>query len=174
MEELAVNYATSLYQLAEPSRREDYRIALRDFASAIKEDETLSRALSSYAIPTEEKEKLLHALLASYSLPYLENFGKVILSHHRLRFLPSIVEAFESLLNEEEGVKEGVLYSSSPLSKKEVESIEEAFQKRLGCKVRLKPRVDEALLGGVKVALDGKVYDGSLRNRLLELHKTLK
>jgi F0F1-type ATP synthase delta subunit len=39
--------------------------------------------------------------------------------------------------------------------------------------VELKNVIEPGLIGGVKVALDGKVYDGSLRNRLMGLENTL-
>ncbi|MCF0113484.1 MAG: F0F1 ATP synthase subunit delta, partial [Bacilli bacterium] len=49
-----------------------------------------------------------------------------------------------------------------------------ALQKRVGGKVELKNEVDHTLLGGVKVALEGKVYDGTLRGKLNELQRQLQ
>ena len=43
----------------------------------------------------------------------------------------------------------------------------------VGNSVELKNVIEPGLIGGVKVALDGKVYDGSLRNRLMGLENTL-
>ena len=84
------------------------------------------------------------------------------------------MDAFQSLVDEAKGRRQGIVYSSTPLSEKQIKELEQAFQKRNGYEVRLKNKVDETLLGGLKVALDGKVYDGSLKAKLLELQKTLK
>ena len=174
MEELALNYASALYGIIDPKRAEDYLFALREFSSLLKENPTFNRALCSYALSAEEKGRLLEKTLGGSSLPHLLDFGNVILSHHRMKYFGSIAEAFASLVNESSGVKEGIVYSASSLTKKQLSDLEEAFSAKLSCRVALKNKVDEMLLGGVKVALDGKVYDGSLRNRLLELQKNLK
>ena len=76
-------------------------------------------------------------------------------------------------MNESLGILEGVVYSAAPLSEEEKKRIEDALAERLGDKVELTPILDPDLLGGVKVALDGKVYDGSLRHKLQEMKKHL-
>ena len=60
------------------------------------------------------------------------------------------------------------------LTPEALSSIEKALQKRVGGKVELKNEVDHTLLGGVKVSLEGKVYDGTLRGKLNELQRQLQ
>lgn len=174
MEELYVNYATALYGLIDQSKSEAYLGVLQGFCSLLEDNEPVKAALCSYSISKEEKERLLDICLKGNELPHVLEFLKVVSSHHRINRINRIVEAFASLVNEQLGVKEGMVYSASPLSRAQVEELEAAFTKRLGSKVKLRNKVDENLLGGVKVALEGKVYDGTLRSRLLELQKNLK
>ena len=174
MEELYSNYASALYGLIEKERSEQYLSVLQAFCDLLNENKQLKTALSSYVIGKEEKEKLLEICFKEESLPHLLEWGKVILSHHRMGHIEEIVEAFAMLVHEQHGVKEGVAYTAAPLSKKQLQELEEAFSKKVAAKVVLRNKVDENLLGGIKVALDGKVYDGSLRSRLLELHRKLK
>ena len=174
MEELYSNYASALFGLIEKDESEQYLAVLQGFCDLLRENKDLKTALSSYVISMEEKEKLLEICFKGVNLPYLLDFGRVILSHHRMGHIDRIVEAFAMLVHEQHGVKEGIAYSAAPLSKEQLHDLEEAFTHKLGIKVVLKNKIDEKLLGGVKVALDGKVYDGSLRSRLLDLHKRLK
>ena len=78
------------------------------------------------------------------------------------------------MLNADLGVKEGIAYSAFPLSAEEKAALEEAFSRKLGAKVELMVVMDPHLIGGVKVALEGKVYDGTVKNRLSELRARLK
>ena len=174
MEELYSNYASALYGLIDKSKSEQYLAVLQGFCDLLRENKDLKTALSSYVISKEEKEKLLEICFKGESLPYLMDFGRVIISHHRMGHIDRIVEAFAMLVHEQYGMKEGIAFSATPLTEEQLTQLEEAFTKKLGVKVVLKNKVDEKLLGGVKVALDGKVYDGSLRSRLLDLHKQLK
>lgn len=174
MEELYSNYASALYGLIEKGKSEEYLAALQGFCDLLEQNPDVKSALSSYSLSESDKTRLLEICFKGNSLPHLLEFAKVVLAHHRIKHIKGITEAFAMLVHEQFGVKEGVAYSALPLQKKEIADLEDAFTKKLGVKVVLKNRVDENLLGGVKVALDGKVYDGSLRSRLLELHRKLK
>ena len=174
MEELYSNYASALYGLIDKAKSEEYLAVLQGFCSLLDENPDIKAALCSYSLPKEEKQRLLEICFKGDSLPHLLEFMKVVLGHHRLSHIKGITEAFALLVHEQYGVKEGVVYSAAPLSAADIADMESAFSARLGVRVVLKNRVDEMLLGGVKVALDGKVYDGTLRSRLLELQKQLK
>ena len=54
----------------------------------------------------------------------------------------------------------------------DLEKIESSFEAKYK-KVKLKNIIDYSLIGGLKVTLDGKVYDYSLKNRLDSLGATL-
>ena len=107
-------------------------------------------------------------------LKHLLPFLRLIVSKHRISRFSEICLAFESLCNEENQIKDGLVYSAFPLSQKQIASLEEAMGKKTKAKVRLRYVNDPGLLGGIKVALDGKVYDGSLRGKLQEIERMLK
>ncbi|MCR5078885.1 MAG: ATP synthase F1 subunit delta [Bacilli bacterium] len=174
MEELYANYADALYGLVERKRSEEYLHALQSFCGVLEDNPEAKTALSSPNLTTVEKERIVDIIIGKDPLPHMKAFLMLIIAHHRMSHIDGIVEAYQTLVDVAVGRKQGIVYSSSSLSGKQIKELEAAFTKKLGADVRLKNRVDETLLGGVKVALDGKVYDGSLRNKLLELQKTLK
>ena len=174
MEEVYVNYAQALYSLVEEERRNDYVSALKEIETTLKTEGDFLRLLSSYSVPLEEKEKIIDALYGKSDLKHLCPFLKVLLKHHRMRGLDQAVEAFVYLVNEANQVKEGILYTSSPLGKGQVEAIAKEFENLLGCKVHLAVVTDHTLLGGIKIAIDGKVFDGTLRSRIQEMRRALK
>lgn len=174
MEEVYANYAQALYSLADPSALPDYEQAMEEIRLLFEKEPAFLRLLSGYTLGNQEKEKLIDQVFSSFGLPYLLDFLKLLSAKHRISHFDEIEEAFASLCHERFKVKEGIAYSAVPLSKEQLSSIEEALSKKLGAKVRLRNQVDQVLLGGVKVALDGKVYDGSLRSKLLGLKKSLE
>ena len=69
---------------------------------------------------------------------------------------------------------EGKLLSAKPLGQDQLRAIESRFTALLGGSVRLIEETDPSLLGGVRVEIDGRVYDGSLRLQLQEVLKALQ
>jgi len=176
MDERTQNYAQALYSLLTSSEREQALEALRQICVDFQNQPQFARLLRSYSLSaSERKSVLLQTYGKAYSsIPHLLSFLQVLCDHHRMGELPGITRDFASLLNADTGVKEGLVYSAEKLSKEQLKDLEEAFAKRLGSKVSLSNVVDHRLLGGVKVAIDGKVFDGSLASKLEGLHRTLK
>ena len=69
---------------------------------------------------------------------------------------------------------EGKLLSAKPLGQDQLRAIESRFTALLGGPVRLTEETDPSLWGGVRVEIDGRVYDGSLRLQLQEVLKALQ
>ena len=67
----------------------------------------------------------------------------------------------------------GKIYSAVPLTQEQVAEFEEQTGKLLREKIQLKNKVDKNLLGGVKILIDGKMIDASLRSGLNELRQNL-
>ena len=60
----------------------------------------------------------------------------------------------------------GKLYTPAAPKDGQLELIRSSFAQRLGGEVQLEVIVDPSLIGGVRVEIDGRVYDGSIQNRL--------
>ena len=68
----------------------------------------------------------------------------------------------------------GRIISGMPLSVAAKKRIIQQFETLLGHHVRLVSRVDITLIAGIRVELDGRVYDGSLLGQLTSVRKMLK
>ncbi len=174
MESCALNYASALYSLLNEKERPLYLSALAEIKGDLEKEKEFFALLCSYSVKEEEKEKILQKIYGGYPLKHLLPFLYLLCKKHRIVHFCDVFEAFASLCNQEDNVKEGIAYSALPLGKKQLSDVADALAKRVGGKVILKNIVDPSLLGGVKVALEGKVYDGSLRGKLAELKKELK
>jgi F0F1-type ATP synthase delta subunit len=68
----------------------------------------------------------------------------------------------------------GLLMTALPLTQTQHAAIESRFSELMGETVALEVLEDKNLLGGVKVELNGRVYDGSLRGQLQNVLGTLQ
>ena len=176
MDALPSSYASALFSLIEDKdTRALYADALNDLNVAMKEHPDIAAFLSSPEIGEAEKLSVLGKVYKNNGdLPHLLPFLRTIIAHHRIISFPRIVEAFSTMVNESLGVLEGYAYSSTRLTAKQLESLEKAFGKKFGKKVVLKNIVEPSLLGGVRIAINGQVYDSSLKGRLDDLRTHLK
>jgi F-type H+-transporting ATPase subunit delta len=170
----AAAYASALYDLAKAEGKLlDYQAALRDIKTGLLADGELNAVLSSYALPKERLYALCDSVWGKSPLKSLAPFMKTVVKGHAIPYFQEISKAFDSLVNEAEGVLEGLAYSAAPLTEKELAALEKAVGASLDKKVSLTNRVEPSLLGGVKVAVGDKVFDGSLERKLTDLRKKL-
>ena len=67
-----------------------------------------------------------------------------------------------NLANEERGVADATVYSIRPLTEAETEAFLQAFAAKIGKdRLRIENIVDSNLLGGIKVRIGNRIYDGS-------------
>jgi len=167
-------HAEALFSLAkEEGKVREYETALQEVLTDFSREPLLESCLSSYALAKERAYELLDELYGKSSLKSLAAFFKVVVNHHLMDHLKEIEECYRSLANEFLGIKEGLVYSASSLTPEQLTLVKKTFEKKLGCEVSLSTRSEPSLLGGIKVSIDGKVYDGTLANKLEALRLRL-
>ena len=60
----------------------------------------------------------------------------------------------------------GFLYAPVKLTPAQIHHVEEKFSESLQDQVQLVPQTDKSLIGGIRVEIDGRVYDGTIKKRL--------
>ena len=175
MNDLPSSYAQALFSLCkDKATRKAYAEVLKSLRDLFKQEKDVMVFLSSPDFSEEEKMSVLQKTLQNQDkLTHLLPFMRTVISHHRISSFSRIVDAYVSLVNEELGILEGYVYSSSKLTPAQLDALQKGFYKKLGKEVVLKNILDPTLLGGVRVALNGKVYDSSVKGRLEELHHHL-
>ena len=69
---------------------------------------------------------------------------------------------------------EGFVYSTEPLEKDKILEISKVISQKIHKKVELKNKIDERLIGGVKVVVHDHVFDGSIKYKLETMKEQLK
>lgn len=173
MLEIAQNYASALLSLAiDDNKVIDYQNEVRQLRKIILDNPDFLLLLDSHFLTNQERAESVNKLLPGFSIDIV-NFIKIIVKHNRVKYLNDILEAFNSLCNENQGVLEGLLYSAFSLDEKTINQIKNKISQIENHEVDLSLKIDPTLIGGIKVVINSHVYDGSIKNQLEKLHVDL-
>lgn len=173
MDSLYSRYAGALLSIAiEENKIEVYRNKIKVWKNLIMENQDLLHLFSSYFISKEEKEQIIDQLFVEEE-ENIKNFIKVIVQNKRANSILKIFDEFISECNEKLEISEGIVYSVEKLSKEQLDALEKNLSIRLNSKVELVNLIDERLIGGLKVVVKDKIFDGSIKNKLEKLKESL-
>lgn len=166
MLEIAQNYASALLSIAiDDNKVIDYQKEVKELRKIIHDNPDFLLLLDSRFLTIEERKEEVDKILINFS-PDVVNFIKIIVSHNRVNYLEDILQAFNTLCNENQDIVEGLLYSAFPLDEKTLEKIKKKISQIENHEVDLITRIDPTLIGGVKVVINSHVFDGSIKNQI--------
>ena len=175
MKSASLQYATALADIvleqgaAEPARKQ-----LQEFRAAYEESAELRNFLVSPAIPRDAKHGVIEKIVARLGASkIIRNFLFVMSDNQRVHLLPDIVDTFEQVLEQRQGVAEAQVTSPLELTDVQKSSLVRTLERVSGKKIQARYSLDPGLLGGVLVRIGDMIYDGSVRNRLNQLRARL-
>ncbi len=140
----------------------------------IKAEPDLHAFINYPAISADEKKKVLRAIFEGKICDELLNFLYILVDKRRTMNFEGIIKVYKELIEKEEGVSYGTVYSVVPLSEEKLTRLEEGASKLLRTKVKLTNEIDPKLLAGIKILVEGKIVDASYRKKLDELASQMK
>ena len=176
MAELTVDltYGTALFQAAEEAGKKDLVLEEVGQVLDIFEKEPDLFAFFNYpAISAEEKKEVLKNIFEGRICTEVLNLLYILVDKRRTAHFPKIVKAFKDCVNQEDGVTYGVVYSVEPLKEEQLAKFEEQTSALLKTNAKLENKLDPKLIGGVKILIDGRVIDASIRKRFEDLESKI-
>jgi F-type H+-transporting ATPase subunit delta len=83
------------------------------------------------------------------------------------------VEEYRRLLDAKNARTVAHVTSARELTEAQKRSLVERLERTSGAKVTLECEIDPSLIGGAIVKMDGRIMDGSVRRRLLEIKEVM-
>jgi F-type H+-transporting ATPase subunit delta len=124
----------------------------------------------SQALKIEALAKISEKLELSFPM---RSFTVVVARHSRIDDVPAIADAYMRMLDDLMGRARAVLTFARRPEQSELDRVLGGLEKIARKKIIPTVKIDDALLGGVMVELEGKTYDGSLAARLAEAQHRL-
>ena len=174
MTELAREYGDGLYLLAEEENlSREILEQLLSLKSLFREQPDFVRLLGNMSLSKEERVKILDSVLRGQIHPYLLNFLKILCERCALNEYEGCLAAFKALYNQEHGIVEATVTTAVPLDDEQRARLAEKLSAMTDKTVSLVEKVDESLMGGVLLEMNGQRYDNTLKNRLKSIHSAM-
>jgi ATP synthase F1 delta subunit len=172
---IEMTYGSALYQAAQELGKEKQILEeAMALMGVLKESPDMQALLNNPTISPKEKKMVVQKVFEGRICDELLNLLYVLLDKRRARNFSSIIKTYKKLIDKEQGVSYGKIFSVKPLSTARLKEFEEETGKLLRSRVSLENETDQSLIGGVKIFVEGKVLDASLRTRLQDLGNNIK
>jgi len=173
-QEIARRYAAALYQVsAEDAAVKEIEDELAAVAIGTSDEPEVRRFLAHPLVPRETKSLFLETAFPETS-GSMKNFLELLIRNHRETYLDLIYDEFVEIRTAADGMIQVTVTTAQTLSDEDRGRLTERLEKALSRPVQLEERIEEDLLGGVRIGAAGHVIDGTIRARLRELRKQLE
>ncbi len=166
----ARRYAKALLSLAQEQEEGETIGSQLGQVAELFTDPELAKILALPALPVSVRQDIA-AQLASQGSPHeiVEKFLRVLADNDRLQDIGAINAAYQQLLDKALGRVRAQVRSAFELEEEEKRLIATTFSQLTHKTVEPSFETDAALLGGVVVEVEGRVYDASLKTQLARL-----
>ncbi|WP_127942670.1 F0F1 ATP synthase subunit delta [Mycoplasma sp. ATU-Cv-703] len=170
----SIGYALALFQLAQKARKTALlKKQAAELAEVFRTYPTLASALDSYQLSTRQKTQFIEKALTRKFDRWLINLMLILAERKNAYLASKILSHFGELASQALGVQSGVLYSSEKLTPQQITRISTKISRQMKKPVELVNKIDQELIGGVKVVIEDQAIDDSINARLEALRERL-
>ena len=173
---VAGRYAAALFDLArEQGELDNVDQDLGKFQSMLDGSEDLKRLVNSPAFAAEDQDRALKAVMDWAAVgATTSNFLRVVARNRRLFAAEDMIKNFRQQLAQHRGEISAEVQSAQPLNDEQLATLKDQLKTSFGKDVRLDAKVDPSLLGGLVVKVGSRMFDSSLKTKLMNLKVVLK
>ena len=170
---LAIRYAKSLIDLAlEKDQLDEVYADMKFLQSIIKSNPDFVSLLKSPVIQEDKKNKIIESVIAGRVSNLTALFVKLLGAKTRESNLPEIVTAFIEQYNKVKEIHKVKITTASPISNE----LKNSFITKIKSanrieNIELETLVDEKLVGGFVLEMEGKMVDASIMRDLIDVKK---
>jgi F-type H+-transporting ATPase subunit delta len=166
----ARRYARAIIETAaDPQAVRDELLAV---AAMLKSNPALLEALSNPGVPATNKKAIFSAVFVGLSAP-LPRLFEMLIDGARMESLQEIVRRYRDVWNSRNNVHAARVITAIPLDPDASERVRKAVESAVNGSVEMERSIDPTLVGGLKVEVDGHLFDGTVKARLKALRQHL-
>lgn len=165
-------YAKSLLDLSiEQNKLEEIKKDMDFVMEVIASSRDLRVLLKSPIVSADKKEAIITALFDGKVNELTLKFINIILSKGRESQLDGIAHGFLNLYRINKGIEEAVITSAVQLSDAQRNEIREKLKGLTGHSIEITETIDPSIIGGVKIRVGDRQYNGSIAYQLDQLKR---
>lgn len=160
-------YGGSLYDLAsEEGITDELMEQTEQIRVLLRENPRYIGLLSEPSLAFEERCALIDQAFAEAVHKYLLNFLKLLCERGCLGEFALCCEEYARRYDADHGITRAQVASAVELTKAQQEALQRRLEAVTGKRVRMEFALDRSVIGGLRVRIDGKELDGSVRGRI--------
>ena len=169
MNEIASRYGLALFSIAEDRNAiQPMQLEIKELRKILNENPNFIVLLNNSFLSHEERCEIINKTLSAFDKDIV-TLLKLLVDNNRARYVVEVLDSFNSLCNHARGVEEGLVYSVIPLDEQTLKQLEKKISQLEKVDVELINRIDQNLIGGLKVVIGGHIYDGSIKYKLEQM-----
>lgn len=167
-------YSKAFFELSkEKGKLEKHREDLLYISQILGEHPDFKSLVENPNVLKEDKKTLFSKIFTDIENE-TSNLLNILVDKSRLDIIGDLILDFGKMYNEEFNISHGIVYSVNKLEVAEIKDLQTSLEKKLGKKVELINEIDQSLIGGISVLIDGKRIDNSIKSRLEGLKAHLR
>ncbi len=174
MERISRDYAVALFDIAKESSEEEtvYR-DLERVNEVFSEFPEYTEMLSAPSIPLQKRLAAVNEAFGKIVCEKVLSFIGILCKNSKIKTFSDCFREFEDLYSTDTKTVSAEVFSAVPLSEEQKNKLCKKLEKITGKTVVLDCKIDEKLIGGVTVKVDGKIIDGSVQRRLDDIKEVI-
>ncbi len=170
MNEQINGYSLALYEIAhEQNKQKKFKEVAIMLRSVIEKIPKIIDILNTYELTQEKKIVLIKKIFTKYLPPQWINFCIILSCRHKFHLILPILNKVIKFLNNYSKIKEGIIYSTILLDHHQINKIQAKISILMGGTIELINKLDQSLIGGIRVVVDSVEFDYSLSARIKSL-----
>ena len=166
--ETSERYSRALYEVSkEAGDLEKTEADVKNFINLLESSSEIKNFIQNPTHVVETQNKALNILSEKLDFTKnLKNFLLLLVKKKRIFFVKKITNNFLKLCSKNRGEIKASLISSKELSSSEFENIAKELSASMGSTIKFDYKVDQSLIGGLKLQLGSFMIDTSIKNKL--------
>jgi len=171
---VAKRYAKALFELAQDKNLlEDVSREMHDLQNALSNSSELLEFVVNPILTKEEKKLAIRRLFEKQINPFVFNFLLFLVEKRRLNMLKPICEVFDELYLDYKNIADVQIVSAFAVDPGQSEAILQKLRTKFHKDMRVQVSTDQSLIGGIKLCLQGVVYDFSFKTQLEKFRQSI-
>ena len=164
-------YALALGDIASENNSFDHWANLLNDASLIYQNSESEALFTNNELSDDEFIAVLKDVFMDLDVLGI-NFFRLLKKKNRLNLLPSIASYFQEIVDDNSDIVRGEVIAAVSIEA-DLPSIESSLSKKLNKKVILSSSIDENIIGGIKIRIGDRLFDGTVKSKLNKLKEDL-
>lgn len=171
---VAKRYAEALFEASlEVDKLNEFNSEIKFVSDVFEENPKLKMIFEHPKLSKAEKKDILNELFKDKVSTEILNLCYIMVDKGRSKNIKGVSEEYTKLANKKQGIVEAKAITAVAMTDEELQSLQTTLSKKLDKKVSLSNTIDNTVVGGVVVEVEGKIIDGSIKGKLNDIYRSL-